>query len=84
VDGDRCERALDEQEAVRLAARAKALADATRLRLAAVLGRLDELSVCDLAWVAGPAENLIAHHCERCARPDWSRAGVTARWSSTA
>jgi DNA-binding transcriptional ArsR family regulator len=76
VDGDRCEllcldlekaealraTALEEQEAVRLAERTKALADPTRLRLAAVLAESDELCVCDLAWVAGRAENLISHH----------------------
>jgi ArsR family transcriptional regulator, lead/cadmium/zinc/bismuth-responsive transcriptional repressor len=62
VDGDRCERVLEEQEVVRLAERAKALADATRLRLAAFLATFDELSVCDLPWVAGPTEDLIAPH----------------------
>jgi DNA-binding transcriptional ArsR family regulator len=76
VDGDRCEllcldlekaealraTALEEQEAVRLAERTKALAEPTRLRLAAVLAESDELCVCDLAWVAGRAENLISHH----------------------
>ena len=76
MDGDRCEllcldlekaealcaTALEEQEAVRLAERTKALADPTRLRLAAVLAESDELCVCDLAWVAGRAENLISHH----------------------
>jgi ArsR family transcriptional regulator, lead/cadmium/zinc/bismuth-responsive transcriptional repressor len=76
VDGDRCEllcldleraealraTALAQQQAVRLAERTKALADPTRLRLAAVLAEPDELCVCDLAWVAGRAENLISHH----------------------
>lgn len=76
MDGDRCEllcldlekaealraTALEEQEAVRLAERTKALADPTRLRLAAVLAESDELCVCDLAWVAGRAENLVSHH----------------------
>lgn len=76
MDGDRCEllcldleraealraTALEQQEAVRLAERTKALADPTRLRLAAVLAESDELCVCDLAWVAGRAENLISHH----------------------
>ena len=76
MDGDRCElvcldlekakalraTALEQHEAVRLAQLTKALADPTRLRLAAVLAESDELCVCDLAWVAGRAENLISHH----------------------
>jgi DNA-binding transcriptional ArsR family regulator len=44
------------------AARAKALADPTRVALAALLGRTDELCVCDLAWISGRAENLVSHH----------------------
>jgi DNA-binding transcriptional ArsR family regulator len=76
VEGDRCEllcldlekgealraTALDQEEAVRLAERTKALADPTRLRLAAILAETDELCVCDLAWIAGCAENLVSHH----------------------
>ena len=53
---------LEPEVADRLADRAKALGDPTRLRLAAVLGETDELCVCDLAWIAGRAENLISHH----------------------
>lgn len=49
-------------EAQRMAARAKALADPTRLSLAATLVRTDELCVCDLAWISGRAENLVSHH----------------------
>ena len=50
-------------DAVRLAAaRAKALGDPTRLALAVALGDGDELCVCDLAWIAGRAENLVGHH----------------------
>jgi DNA-binding transcriptional ArsR family regulator len=44
------------------AARAKALADPTRLALAAALAATDELCVCDLAWIVGRAENLVSHH----------------------
>jgi DNA-binding transcriptional ArsR family regulator len=44
------------------AARAKALSDPTRVALAALLGRTDELCVCDLAWISGRAENLVSHH----------------------
>ena len=51
------------EEAVReLAERAKALADPTRLTLAAALADVDELCVCDLAWVAERPENLVSHH----------------------
>jgi DNA-binding transcriptional ArsR family regulator len=45
-----------------LSDRAKALGDPTRLTLAATLAGTDELCVCDLAWVAGRAENLVSHH----------------------
>lgn len=50
------------------ASAARALGDPTRLTLAAALHRADathggdELCVCDLAWVAGVAQNLVSHH----------------------
>jgi DNA-binding transcriptional ArsR family regulator len=44
------------------AARAKALGDPTRLLIALALRHGDELCVCDLAWIAGRAENLVGHH----------------------
>lgn len=44
------------------AARAGALADPTRLTLAAALRDGGELCVCDLAWVVGRSENLVGHH----------------------
>ena len=44
------------------AARAKALGDPTRLTIAVALRDGDELCVCDLAWIAGRAENLVGHH----------------------
>jgi DNA-binding transcriptional ArsR family regulator len=53
---------LDDELAARLAARAKALADPTRLVIAAALAATDELCVCDLAWVTQRAENLVSHH----------------------
>jgi ArsR family transcriptional regulator, lead/cadmium/zinc/bismuth-responsive transcriptional repressor len=53
---------LDAVKAARAAARAKALADPTRLTLAAALWEGGELCVCDLAWVAERAENLVSHH----------------------
>jgi DNA-binding transcriptional ArsR family regulator len=55
-------RRLDDDLAVRLAERAKALADPTRLTIAAALAGADELCVCDLAWVTARAENLVSHH----------------------
>jgi DNA-binding transcriptional ArsR family regulator len=48
--------------AAEAATRAKALADPTRLALAAALAATDELCVCDLAWIVGRAENLVSHH----------------------
>lgn len=44
------------------AARAQALADPTRLMLAAALGEAGELCVCDLAWIAERSQNLVSHH----------------------
>jgi DNA-binding transcriptional ArsR family regulator len=47
----------------RAAARAKALADPTRLGLAIALRDADgELCVCDLAWIAERSEKLVSHH----------------------
>jgi DNA-binding transcriptional ArsR family regulator len=45
-----------------VAARAKALADPTRLLIALALRDGEELCVCDLAWITGRAENLVGHH----------------------
>ena len=53
---------LDDQTADLLTARARAFADPTRLMLAVALAETDELCVCDLAWVAERAENLVSHH----------------------
>jgi DNA-binding transcriptional ArsR family regulator len=53
---------LSPATAARAARRARALADATRLTLAAALAEGDELCVCDLAWVVERAENLVSHH----------------------
>jgi DNA-binding transcriptional ArsR family regulator len=45
------------------AARAKALADPTRLMLAAALRDSEgELCVCDLAWIAERSAKLVSHH----------------------
>ena len=52
---------LPTEDAELAASGAKALADPTRLMLAHAL-REGELCVCDLAWVAERAENLVSHH----------------------
>lgn len=44
------------------AQRARALADPTRLMLATALMEGGELCVCDLAWIAERAQNLVSHH----------------------
>jgi DNA-binding transcriptional ArsR family regulator len=48
--------------AERFADAARALADPTRLTLAAGLGDAEELCVCDLSWIAERPENLVSHH----------------------
>ncbi len=53
---------LGEHDAKRLGDRAKAIGDATRVTIAMVLARTDELCVCDLAWITERAENLVSHH----------------------
>jgi len=53
---------LDPARAALLADQARALSDPTRLIVAAALAGADELCVCDLAWVAERAENLVSHH----------------------
>lgn len=55
-------RRLAVDEAREMAERAKALGDPTRLMLAAALAGIDELCVCDLAWIAEKPENLVSHH----------------------
>jgi ArsR family transcriptional regulator, lead/cadmium/zinc/bismuth-responsive transcriptional repressor len=55
-------RRLSAATAERIAGQAKALGDPTRLILAAALAEGEELCVCDLAWVAERAENLVSHH----------------------
>ena len=52
--------ALGEAESLTVGARA--LADPTRLMLAAALRDGDELCVCDLAWIAERAHNRVSHH----------------------
>jgi len=55
-------RRLDQVSAEAAAGRAKGLADATRLTLATALLQVDELCVCDLAWIIERSENLVSHH----------------------
>lgn len=45
-----------------VAARARALADPTRLMLAVALADGGELCVCDLAWISERPQNLVSHH----------------------
>ncbi|MFT3662861.1 MAG: metalloregulator ArsR/SmtB family transcription factor [Gordonia sp. (in: high G+C Gram-positive bacteria)] len=52
----------DPADLERRSAQAKALADPTRLRIAAALHTGGELCVCDIAWVCGSAQNLVSHH----------------------
>jgi DNA-binding transcriptional ArsR family regulator len=46
----------------RAADAAAALGDATRLEIAAALGRAGELCVCDLGWITERSQNLVSHH----------------------
>jgi DNA-binding transcriptional ArsR family regulator len=53
---------LDHEAVAVAAGRAKALGDPTRLTVAVALREGGELCVCDLAWIAAKAENLVGHH----------------------
>jgi ArsR family transcriptional regulator, lead/cadmium/zinc/bismuth-responsive transcriptional repressor len=53
---------LSVERAERVAGAARALADPTRLTLAAALADGDELCVCDLSWIVERPENLVSHH----------------------
>lgn len=53
---------LEAEAARAIAGRMQALADPTRLTLVDALARGGELCVCDLAWIAGKAQNLVSHH----------------------
>lgn len=55
-------RRLGLEAAERAAGRARALADPTRLMLAAALREAGELCVCDLAWISERSQNLVSHH----------------------
>jgi ArsR family transcriptional regulator, lead/cadmium/zinc/bismuth-responsive transcriptional repressor len=75
VAGDRCDllcldlprgeeirATLDAAVARDAASRAGALGDPTRSTIALALQEGGELCVCDLAWIAERAENLVGHH----------------------
>jgi len=66
-------RCLPAAAAETAAARARALADPTRLTLAASLRDGHELCVCDLAWISGRPQNLVSHHLRAL-----KRAGLAA------
>ena len=61
AEGLRLQR-LPPTEAEQAAGQARALADPTRLMLAAALGQAEELCVCDLAWIAERSQTLVSHH----------------------
>lgn len=52
----------DERAAQATAERAKAFSDPTRIVLAMALREVEELCVCDLAWIANRSQNLVSHH----------------------
>jgi DNA-binding transcriptional ArsR family regulator len=53
---------IDPARSERAAAVAQALADPTRLTIAAALGATEELCVCDLSWIVERSEKLVSHH----------------------
>jgi DNA-binding transcriptional ArsR family regulator len=56
---------LRTDRAGKAAARAGALADPTRLALAATLLEAEELCVCDLSWIVERPQGLVSHHARR-------------------
>ncbi|HZC30036.1 MAG TPA: metalloregulator ArsR/SmtB family transcription factor [Gaiellaceae bacterium] len=74
------------REARLLAAGFRALGDPTRLMLALALRDGGELCVCDLAWIAERAENLVSHHLRAlraAGLADYRRDGKMALYSLT-
>jgi DNA-binding transcriptional ArsR family regulator len=53
---------IEPDAAVLAASLAGALADPTRLSLAATLLEADELCVCDLSWIVERPQALVSHH----------------------
>jgi DNA-binding transcriptional ArsR family regulator len=75
-----------EKEARALAQGFRALGDPTRLMLALALREGGELCVCDLAWIAERAENLVSHHLRAlrtAGLADYRRDGKMALYSLT-
>jgi DNA-binding transcriptional ArsR family regulator len=75
-----------EHEARALAEGYRALGDPTRLMLALALRDGGELCVCDLAWIAERAENLVSHHLRAlraAGLADYRRDGKMALYSLT-
>jgi ArsR family transcriptional regulator, lead/cadmium/zinc/bismuth-responsive transcriptional repressor len=75
------------KEARALAQGFRALGDPTRLTLALALREGGELCVCDLAWIAERAENLVSHHLRAlrtAGLADYRRDGKMALYSLTA
>lgn len=79
-------RRLSAELADAAASRARALADPTRLGLAASLRDGGELCVCDLAWISGRPQNLVSHHLRALKREGLAesrRDGKTVFYSLT-
>jgi len=53
---------IDDREVRKVANRARAFSDSTRLTLAAALREGEELCVCDLSWISGRKQALVSHH----------------------
>ena len=53
---------MDEQAAIEVAVRLKALADPVRLRLVSMLLAQEEVCTCDLAPAVGLTEATVSHH----------------------
>jgi ArsR family transcriptional regulator, lead/cadmium/zinc/bismuth-responsive transcriptional repressor len=56
---------IERVQAVRCAALAAALADPTRLEVAAALVGAGELCVCDLSWILERPQALVSHHARQ-------------------
>jgi ArsR family transcriptional regulator, lead/cadmium/zinc/bismuth-responsive transcriptional repressor len=81
------EKRPSERQARELAEDFRALGDPTRLTLALALREGGELCVCDLAWIAERAENLVSHHLRAlrtAGLATYRREGKMALYSLTA
>jgi DNA-binding transcriptional ArsR family regulator len=78
---------LDAEQARAAAGRFQALADPTRLTIAAALRDGGELCVCDLAWIVERSQNLVSHHLRvlrQAGLVEYRRQGKMALYSLTA